>query len=326
MKVFKSLVTTALIMVMVLSPFVAKAEEGAQEVLEVQEPEYLLGDFIGVYGTIKDINEVDGRFSILVESHKEEPNDQTIFYVTEETLLVSNKSMDIVNKDYLKEGMEVMAYYPSDIILPMIYPLRIPAEVIAVMEDEEFTSVEVYNFDEDLISKDRILQIYPTEETTIVDREGHILEIEDIKNSKAVVFYKIAATSLPAKAAPEKVIILEQALKEMNKVIIEGNEIILKKPMFMKEDILMVPVRDIAEALGYKVKWDGKDYSVELIKDEEVYLLKIGQNTYNIKDMEGYLDTVPELTDSTTYVPATFLEFMGLKLRVVYDGVLSLSA
>lgn len=324
MKVLKKFVAVTLMASIMATPLVAKAGEAPVEVVEIKEPVDLVEDFIGFYGTIKDIQELDGKFSILVESDKEEPNDQIIFYVSEETLIVSNKTMDIVKKDYLKEGMKVIGYYPRNIILPMIYPLRVPADVIGVMEDEEYTSVDVYNFDEELISKDRILQIFPKEETIIVDREGNVLEVEDIKNSKAVVFYKIVETSLPAKTAPEKVIVLEQALKEMNKVIIEGQEVTLNKPMYMKEDVLMLPIRAIAEALGYGVEWNGRDFSVELVKDEDYYSLQIGENNYNIKGMDLYLDTFPELKDATSYVPEDFLEFMGLDLNVVYDGILNI--
>lgn len=325
MKVLKKVVTTALIVSMATVPLVAKAEEDIVEIVQVQEPQELVQDFIGFYGRIADIQELDGKFSILIESDNEETQDKAIFYISEETLLVSNETMDTVHRDYLKEGMKVMAYYPSDIILPMIYPPRIPAELIAIMESEEHTSVEIYNFDENLVSKDRILEIYPNEETVIIDREGNVLEVDDIKNSRAVVFYKIAALSLPAKTSPEKVIVMEQSLKDMNKVRIDGNEILLNKPMYMNEDRIMVPLRQIAESLGYEVKWNGEDKSVELTKGPHWFLVKIGQDNYNFARMMVQLGAAPELVDSTTYVPVDFLDLMGFCVNIVYDGVLNVT-
>lgn len=326
MKVLKKVVATALAASLMVVPLVSNAKGDVEEVIELQEPEQLKQEFIGFYGTIKEIQEEEGRLSIVIENDREEPGNMAIFYVLEETLLVSNKTMGVVDTSYLEEGMKVMAYYPSDIILPMIYPPRIPADVIAVMESEEYTNVEVYRFDENLLSTDKVLQIFPKEETITVDREGNMLQTEDIKNSKAVVFYSIAELSLPAKAVPEKVIVLREQLKYVNKAIIEGSEIVLNKPMYMKDNTIMVPLRQIAEALEYEVKWNGENYSVEVIKGAHWFLVKIGEDDYNFAKMKAQLGIAPELVDSTTYVPVEFLKLMGLDAFVAYDGVLNITS
>lgn len=326
MKVLKKVVATALAASLMVVPLVSNAKGDVEEVIELQEPEQLKQEFIGFYGTIKEIQEEEGRLSIVIENDREEPGNMAIFYVLEETLLVSNKTMGVVDTSYLEEGMKVMAYYPSDIILPMIYPPRIPADVIAVMESEEYTNVEVYRFDENLLSTDKVLQIFPNEETITVDREGNMLQTEDIKNSKAVVFYSIAELSLPAKAVPEKVIVLREQLKYVNKAIIEGSEIVLNKPMYMKDNTIMVPLRQIAEALEYEVKWNGENYSVEVIKGAHWFLVKIGEDDYNFAKMKAQLGIAPELVDSTTYVPVEFLKLMGLDAFVAYDGVLNITS
>lgn len=330
MKVLKKVVATALAASLMVVPLVSKAEgdiEGnVKEVIEFEEPEQLKQEFIRFYGTIKEIQEEEGKLSILIENDKEEPQNKAIFYVLEETLIVSNKTMDIVDSSYLEKGMKVMAYYPSDIILPMIYPPRIPADVVAVMENEEYTNVEVYRFDENLLSTDRVLQIFPNEETLVVDREGNLLQIGDIKNSRAVVFYSIAELSLPAKTVPDKVIVLDNQLKDTNKVIIDGNEVVLNKSMYMKDDTIMVPLRQIAEALEYEVIWNGENYSVEIIKGAHWFLVKIGEDDYNFAKMKTQLGIAPELINSTTYVPMEFLELMGLNVNVAYDGLLNITS
>lgn len=330
MKVLKKVVATALAASLMVVPLMSNAEgdiEGnVKEVIEFEEPEQLKQEFIGFYGTIKEIQEEEGRLSIVVENDQEEPGNIAIFYVLEETFLVSNKTMDIVDRSYLEEGMKVMAYYPSDIILPMIYPPRIPADVVAVMENEEYTNVEVYRFDENLLSTDGILQIFPDEETVIVDREGNLLKKEDIRNSKAVVFYGIAELSLPAKAVPQKVIVLKEQLKDTGRAVIEGVETVLNKPMYMKDNTIMVPLRQIAEALGYEVKWNGENYSVEIMKGAHWFLVKIGEDDYNFAKMKTQLGIAPELINSTTYVPMEFLELMGLNVNVAYDGLLNITS
>lgn len=325
MKVLKKVVATALAASLMVVPLVSKAEGDVGEIVELQESAMFEQEFIRFYGTIEEIQEEEGKLSILIENDKEEPQNKAIFYVLEETLIVSNRTMDIVDSSYLEKGMKVMAYYPSDIILPMIYPPRIPAYVMAIMENEEYTNVEVYRFDENLLSTDRVLQIFPNEETLVVDREGNLLQIGDIKNSRAVVFYSIAELSLPAKAVPDKVIVLDNQLKDTNKVIIDGNEVVLNKSIYVKDDTIMVPLRQIAEALEYEVIWNGENYSVEIIKGAHWFLVKIGEDDYNFAKMKTQLGIAPELINSTTYVPMEFLELMGLNVNVAYDGLLNIN-
>ena len=68
---------------------------------------------------------------------------------------------------------------------------------------------------------------------------------------------------------------------------------------------LLVPVRVIAESLGYNVKWDA-DNNCVILTGNETFKIKIDTNTcYNNNDEVPLTGTVL-LQDGKTYVPLTF--------------------
>jgi hypothetical protein len=69
----------------------------------------------------------------------------------------------------------------------------------------------------------------------------------------------------------------------------------------------MLPLRDVAEAMGIKVTWNETDRSAELTKDRLWTTVKLDEDRYVLNKMYKPLGTAPELTDSKTYVPASFV-------------------
>ena len=66
----------------------------------------------------------------------------------------------------------------------------------------------------------------------------------------------------------------------------------------------MVPVRVIAENLGYNIKWDG-DNNCVILTGSETFKIKIDTNTY-YNNEEVPLSGTVVLKDGKTYVPLTF--------------------
>lgn len=75
-----------------------------------------------------------------------------------------------------------------------------------------------------------------------------------------------------------------------------------------KQDEIMVPVRTIAEQLGYKLSWNQSNKSIELTKGPHFHMIKIGEDQYNIAKMNMTLGAAPELSEGTTYVPLSFFQ------------------
>lgn len=317
----------SLLMVTFVSYAVNMDKEPIEPIKEPVEEEKLIFEYSSFRGTVKEIYSGDGYYSMLVENDaEEEPYDKMVFTLSEDVILVNGKTMDFAEKDEIEEGMKVWIYYHKDTPILESYPARAKCDVVAIMEGEEIPSVEVYKFDENLVSTDGVLKIYIDDKTEIVDTEGNTLTEDDIKNRHAVVFYNIAALSFPAQTSPEKVIVFaSDEITQMDKVVINGEKTELNSLMYMKDNTLMVPLRQVAEALGYEVLWNGENNSIEVMKDLYMFALKIGENAYKIGGEPVLLGVSPELKDSTTYVPLDFIRFLGLDMGITWDGILKIS-
>ncbi len=85
----------------------------------------------------------------------------------------------------------------------------------------------------------------------------------------------------------------------------------------------MVPVRKIAEKLGYKVEWDSEHQGVKLDNGEVNTILYIGTDRYYMASStaDGMsaptpLGAAPALVNGVTYVPTGIFEILGEKVSV----------
>lgn len=90
---------------------------------------------------------------------------------------------------------------------------------------------------------------------------------------------------------------------------------------YYRKDTLMLPLRKIAEGeLGYKLKWDGKEKSVELQKAAQWTKITIDENSYFFARMAPFgLSKAPELKNGLTYVPVEFFSEV-LKYDISLEG------
>ncbi|MFD0682269.1 MULTISPECIES: copper amine oxidase N-terminal domain-containing protein [unclassified Paenibacillus] len=69
----------------------------------------------------------------------------------------------------------------------------------------------------------------------------------------------------------------------------------------------MLPLRAVAEKLGYTLVWNPETLSVDLNKGPIFTTVKTGEDSYSINKMLTTLGTAPELVDSKLYVPSSFV-------------------
>lgn len=88
----------------------------------------------------------------------------------------------------------------------------------------------------------------------------------------------------------------------------------------------MVPLRAVAEKMGYKVDWDEEKQAITIGDDEWEAVINIGEDSYfgvtKIKDAVGMTapqsyGTAPQLIEDTTFVPAKMFEIMGYTYSAV---------
>ncbi len=81
----------------------------------------------------------------------------------------------------------------------------------------------------------------------------------------------------------------------------------------------MVPLRAIAEKLGYEAVWDGENKTVRL---GNLTTLTIGQDSYFAYRMAPMqLGAAPVIHNGLTYVPLKFFrEIVGAKTAIFFEG------
>lgn len=106
---------------------------------------------------------------------------------------------------------------------------------------------------------------------------------------------------------------------EQIKVTVNGTDASLAGYQKAGAQEAMLPLRTIAESLGFTLTWKQEDSSVELSKGAQWTNVKVGADNYSVNKMLKPLGTAPELKDNTMYVPASFFQEI-LHVSVTKDG------
>lgn len=342
MKITNKVIAFSIATSLTLSPLMVSAEDNKDMVevmpinAEVIKEEAVQNEYINFEGKIEEVTKKENGVSILVKANDEDEYGM-IFHLSEDVLLMSDKTMDFVEIDTLEEGMDIVAFYDKDTIMALSLPGQLTPDVLVVKENEEPVSVHVDKFNKELTSSDNKLKLNLDDKVVIVDEDGKVVEDRNLEDKDLVVFYTISTKSIPAQTTPEKVIILaedelvevpvekpeedvEEAseVKILEKMIINEKEVVLNHSAYKKGEVVMIPLRELAETLGYEVKWNNEIQSAELTKGAQWTSVKIGEDNYNFAKMLVKLGTAPEVKDERTFVPFTFLEEV-LKVNVDID-------
>lgn len=291
-----------LIAAMALNPMTTFANEVEEvDVIPISAPienkeEVEIPEYIHFEGVIESIEKDDDRFAILIKDEGSKGfEDYFRAFVTEDVVLLSDETLDFADQEDLKEGTKVSIYYNKNTIMTMIYPPQLAPDVVIINESKDYQGVVVSKFDDKLLSAEGDLYIQPGQNTTIVDVDGNEVEADQLYNKDLIAFYDTVRESYPAQTGPEKIIMMPVFNLSKDRLI-EHN------------GVQMIPLRYVAESLGYEVKWNGDTRSVELTKGVHWHLLTIGKDSYNFAKMHIELGEVPILHNSRTYVPLRFFD------------------
>ncbi|MFJ8518653.1 stalk domain-containing protein [Lysinibacillus xylanilyticus] len=261
--------------------------------------------FIKITGTIEN---VEKRKDSTYYTVKEEEN-TNVFVVNDDTLVYDNTGKEVK----LQKGDKVTAYTYANKPMLMIYPPQYNPEVI-IVETKEMGTVEVDFFNKELVNTDNTLKLNVGKETELLSLSGKKVKAEDLAEQHLLVFYTIATMSIPAQTPPSKVVVLDTIAQEPGEV--DPGETdpskaavqeIINNDFYEVEGTKMVPLRLIAEELGFKVESTGKGAIIS--KGALSYTITRGQKEYGYNKALRYFKVAPALLEPTkTYVPVEFVE------------------
>ena len=107
------------------------------------------------------------------------------------------------------------------------------------------------------------------------------------------------------------------------RIYVNGSEVFPDAAPVIKNDRTLVPIRAVAEALGYSVSWDAPNKCVTMSKPGFDIQVMIGSTSittyYNGQPQYGYMDVVAEIIQNRTFIPLRAVaEAMGCE--VSWDG------
>lgn len=217
------------------------------------------------------------------------------FAVASNTIIVNREDGSYLTADQLEEGMAVSVVYDMNSPMGMSMPPFL-GNVTAVVANADAGSVTVGKFNENLTDWANKLQLNIGDETSIQNMQGSRIRLtaEDVKGQDALVFYDFTTRSIPAQTTPSFVLILAEA--EEAPEVEEEN-----KPS-------CVPLREIAEKLGFTVKWQGKTKPILIEKDGVSITVMMGKGDYTVNGADAEASIKAELKDGVMFVSSEIFE------------------
>ncbi|MGE7910671.1 copper amine oxidase N-terminal domain-containing protein [Lysinibacillus xylanilyticus] len=299
MKKFAPAAMTALLFGSVVIP-VASAKENSTET-EQQLPQIQIDPvhiFNTTFGTVEKANSGE-KITYFTVKDGEQTN---ILEITKDTLVFDNTG----KKVELKEGDKIVAYTFANKPQKLIYPPQFNPDVV-IVETKEAGFVEVDYFFENLTNTYEMLKLNIGENTELLNTKGEKVSAKDLKEKNLVVFYTVSTKSIPAQTTPSKVIVLdEESGNTTENIVDEEIAEIIATDYYEVDGTKMVPLRLIAEKLGYKVESTGKGAIVS--KGNLSYTITRGEKMFGYNKALRPLHTAPALLEGKTYVPVEFVE------------------
>lgn len=256
------------------------------------------------------------------------------FMYTEDTAIydISGNKLD---DEALTEGTRVRIFSES------LFETRDVkfADAIIVLTDDDRTTVDVDTYFSggvygDYTNAKEELALNIPDDADITDVRGNKLSKEELDGKKLMVFYSFMTMSIPAQTNPEKIVVLygfngnaevseetEEAAPELEAAAIAtvtagdftGNTV-----YDSENEVILIPVRAVSEALGFEVTWDAENAVVGVGNAR----MQIGNRECSNGEESITLAAAPINDDGTTRVCAEFFEkALGLSVRVENDTI-----
>ncbi len=169
-------------------------------------------------------------------------------------------------------------------------------------------------------TKDEVLRFQLTATTRIyqgetiatcaeIEVDSQIALVYDQKGTKTIV----TKVKLPSAKTVIKLII------GMGYISIDGKNILIDAPPYIKDGTTMVPLRVITEQFGASLDWNAADKRITLRRGDDIIICRIGRKDAIVNGKSTEMLQAPEITNDRTMVPIRFMsEMFGAKVE--WDG------
>lgn len=288
---------------------------------------------IRVWGSASELEEGTVR---LQNASENETYRDIVLNITEETAILDAVTGEVKTYTDLREGETIYAYVSAamtrslppisnaELILcgiPADYHVPSYAEVQGVSTNGEGKWSVLMSDDVVLhLNADTVLSAFGTKDIPTLERI--------VPGARLLSWYSVVFTSMPAQATPDKVVVFPSGYEGYAAMVpgslhVNGSALSLadRELPYAEAGKLMVPVRALAEALGYTATWEvGSPARVLVEKDgQPLCALTIGDSTMVVEgDMVMDVTTPAVVRGGVTFLAAEDLvRIHSLKLTSV---------
>lgn len=307
MKKFSTLILSFVSVFLVTTAVPAYANTEIKPITISEKTEVKTEQFEKFEGTVVDITNSPEKPEVKYLLLENSEGDRTEFVITDSTYVLEGVQ--------LKEGQNLIGFYEKFEFAIMIYPPQYPAVVIAPVDDK---GLYIGKFNENYISLDNEIQLLGMDKADVVLRNGMKFSGK-ITDRRVAVVYSIVTKSIPGQTYPEKVIVLDYS--DVIPIVV-NDKVIDAPPIFITpNNDVMVPLRAVAEELGYTVTWYGESHRVTL---SNTISLQLDKDYYTFAKMAPIsLGVAPMVVKDRGYVPLSFFrEVMQLNNAYLFEGQL----
>ncbi len=256
-------------------------------------------NYLRISGKIQSIEKKNDITTVTLETGE-------VLKINKESRLFNSGNTREIKASILQKGQQVDAYYDKNRPMILIYPPQITPDFVVLNDDKNIGFVKIGKFDDKLVSLDQQLKLSVTKKTVIVNENGKKIKVENLKGKELIVFYNFTARNkngYPEQTTPTKIIAVSYLSPEMKEL-----EKIIGKDFITVDGVKMVPLRKVAEYLGFEVISLPKQKAVLLKKGNSSIIITRGELMYSYNKSLRKLGAKPRLKGNTTYISEDFLE------------------
>ncbi|MDY3618542.1 stalk domain-containing protein [Agathobaculum sp.] len=269
---------------------------------------------------------------------KTDTYEKLVLHFGPDTLLMDTQTGTMATESDIKDGDKVFVYY--DEAMNQSEPPQTGLQAVLVNLDDKKTPAHlltaesiVYNTNSGptvQAENGTLLLTLPANVPISPLATKQVASLGDIRmGTRFFAWYDAVALSMPGQATAAKVVLPPQ--NDQNFTIIHEGDIAIAEGR-IEHGVAMVPARKVAETLGFKVTWNGKDQSVHLANDTRQTTVYLGEDLYNYSSVQAIGMSAPMSlgaaayeVDGVSWVPAElFALLLGENSLQLIDTVLYL--
>lgn len=269
-------------------------------IMLINEEVALTNQYRTIDGIVSAVEKIeDGLYSITIGD-----SENGIVVLSQEVSVIDQNDLSFKTMEDIKVGMNISTVIDINAPTTMSLPPQTAGPVAFVIRQEgKYINTSVFN--DELISEDNYLQLNIKDTTVVTSIEDNkkALTADDVKGKEAIVLYGATTRSVPAQTTPDMVIVLPQI--EMPAIDgeiteTEDSEIVEK----------MIPLRETAEAKGYKVTWVSNDKPVTVTKGDTVIEVSLDRNSIKVNGVENRMFVKVALENNKFMIDEVINEFL----------------